>query len=309
MSLPAPELARIRSLAPVPGAWLVGGSVRDLLLGRPVTDVDLVVEADAGATARELARTLGGAPFPLSERHGAWRVVHDAITIDVSASRGSVAEDMGRRDFTINAMAVPLAGGELIDPYGGSADLDARRLRMVSSTVFDDDPLRLLRLARLAQQLALEIDPATADQARRRAARAGDPAGERVYMEMRGLLGLDDPAAGLRQLEELGLLDAVLPELAATREVKQSPFHALDVYGHTLQVVDTTADIAAFPEHYLPVHAAAIAAELALPVGDGLDGAAALAVRGALPRHPQASDPEGLARGAHQLHGTRSRGG
>ncbi len=276
MSLPEAEAARIRELAPVPGAWLVGGSVRDLMLGRPVTDIDLVVEGDPGRAARELARTRGGSPFPLSERHGAWRVVAEGYTIDVTASRGTIAEDMGQRDFTLNAMAVPLAGGELVDPFGGRGDLDARILRIVSERVFDDDPLRLLRLARLSRELNLEIDDATAERARQRAELADRPAGERTYMEVRRLLGLDDPAAGLRLLATLGLLEPVLPELAATRGVEQSEFHHLDVFDHTLAVVDTAADIAAHPGHYLPAFGDAIAEELARPVGDGMDEAAAL---------------------------------
>ena len=183
---------------------------------------------------------------------------------------------MAKRDFTINAMALPLDGGELIDPFGGRADLEAGVMRLVSESVFDDDPLRLLRLARLAHELDFEIDEDTATRARARAGLADDPAGERVYMEMRRLLGLDDPAAGLRLLDQLGLIDVVLPELAVTRGVEQSEFHHLDVFEHTLQVVDAAADIAAHPEYYLPRHAEAISAELAETIGDGMSAAQAL---------------------------------
>jgi poly(A) polymerase len=276
MSLPAPELERLRALAPVPGAWLVGGTVRDLLQQRGVTDIDLVVAEDAGAAARALARSRGGSPFPLSERHGAWRVGFDDLTVDIAACRGSIGEDMGHRDFTINAMAVPLDGGDLVDPSGGRSDLENGVLRVVTDHAFDDDPLRLLRLARFAHELRFEIDPATATLARERAALADRPAGERVFMEMRRLVGLDDPAAGLRLLDQLGLIDVILPEVSATRGVEQSGFHHLDVFEHTLQVVDATADIAAHPEHYLPHHAQAVSTELAEPVGDGLDAAIAL---------------------------------
>ena len=142
------RLAEIRDQAPVENAWLVGGSVRDLLLGRPVIDIDLVVDADPGRVARGLAGTVGGSPFPLSERHGAWRVVGDGRTIDVTRSRGTLEQDLRLRDFTINAIAIPLAGGDAVDPAGGRADLDAGLLRAVSDAVFDDDPLRLLRLPR-----------------------------------------------------------------------------------------------------------------------------------------------------------------
>src|SRR3954470_3709718 len=119
ISSSAPDLERIRAAAPVPGAWLVGGSVRDWLLGRPVTDIDLVVEGDPGDAARALARAGGGSPFPLSERHGAWRVVREGDTVDVARSRGPIADDLGLRDFTVNAIALPLDGGDLLDPHGG----------------------------------------------------------------------------------------------------------------------------------------------------------------------------------------------
>ena len=275
--MPSPELDRIRAAAPVDGAWLVGGSVRDLLLGRPVTDIDLVVPDDAGGAARRLARDGGGAPFPLSERHGAWRVVRDELTLDIAACRGgSIEADLGQRDFTINAIALPLAGGEPIDPHGGLADLEARSLRLVSDGVFDDDPLRLLRLARIARELSFVIDGHALELARERSALADRPSGERVYMEMRRLLAQDDPADSLRLLDRLGVLEVVLPEIAPTRGVEQSPFHHLDVYEHTLQVLDTAADIAGHPEHYLPRQAGAVAEELSRPVGDDLEVAGVL---------------------------------
>jgi len=180
---------------PVPGGWLVGGSVRDLLLGRPVVDVDVVVEDDPRRVALALADHLGGAPFPLSERHGAWRVVAAERTVDVTRSRGTIEQDLHHRDFTINAMAQALDDGRLLDPLGGRADLDAGVVRAVSDRVFADDPLRLLRLGRIAHMLRFSVDPATDALARAHAGRADEPSGERIYMEMRRLLALDDPAA------------------------------------------------------------------------------------------------------------------
>jgi poly(A) polymerase len=273
----SPALDVLRGAAPVPGAWLVGGSVRDLLLDRPVTDIDLVVDADPQTAARAVARERGGAPFPLSERHGAWRVVQDGMTVDITGMRGErIEDDLGERDFTVNAMALPLAGGDLVDPFEGRSDLDAGRLRIVAERVFDDDPLRLLRLGRLAHELGMQVEPSTAELARARAHLADQPSGERIYVEMRRLLAQDDPAAGVRVVSQLGVLDVVIPELAPTRGVEQSPFHHLDVYEHTLHVLDTAADIAANPAHYLPGHAEEVAAELARPVGDELDEAGAL---------------------------------
>jgi tRNA nucleotidyltransferase/poly(A) polymerase len=270
MSLPG--LDAVRALAPVPDAWLVGGSVRDLMLGRDVVDVDLVVVDDPAAAARSLARKAGGAPFPLSERHGAWRVVRDGHTVDISRSHGPVADDLGRRDFTINAMAVPLEGGDVLDPHGGRADLEAGRLRPVSDQVFADDPLRLLRLARLAHELGFAVDPEAERLARRDAHLADRPSGERVLTEIRRLLEPDHPEQGIRLLDRLGVLDVVLPEMAAMRGVGQSAFHHLDVFDHTMKVLDAAADISANPEHYLRDASAPVEAALDAEVGNGFTG-------------------------------------
>ena len=255
---------------PLDGAWLVGGSVRDLLVARPVADIDVRVDGDPGSAARGLASRAGGSPFPLSERHGAWRVVQESRTVDVTRTRGTVEEDLGLRDFTINAMALPLAGGDLVDPHGGRADLDAGLVRAVSDRIYDDDPLRLLRVARIARQLGFVIERGTEQLTRERAALATQPSGERVFAEMWRLLAVPDPADGIRMLERSGVLAAVLPEVAALRGVEQSGYHHLDVYEHTLQVLDAVADIGAHPAHYLPEYAALIDERLSRVVGDDL---------------------------------------
>jgi poly(A) polymerase len=255
---------------PLDGAWLVGGGVRDLLLGRPVTDVDVMVDGDPGSAARSLADRIGGSPFPLSERHGAWRVVQDGRTVDVTRTRGTVEQDLAQRDFTINAMALPLAGGELVDPHGGRPDLDAGLVRAVSDRIYEDDPLRLLRVARIARQLGFAIERGTEELTRERASLATRPSGERVYAEMWRLLAVPDPADGIRMLERTGVLEAVLPEVAALRGVEQSGYHHLDVYEHTLHVLDAAADVSSHPAHYLPEHAALIDERLGRVVGDDL---------------------------------------
>ena len=185
------------------GAWLVGGSVRDLLVGRPVADIDVMVDGDPAAAARGLARIGGGSPFPLSERHGAWRVVRRATPSTSRAPAARSSDDLGLRDFTVNAIALPLDGGELLDPHDGRGDLDAGRCVRSSDRIYDDDPLRLLRLVRLAHQLGFAIEPATLDLARARAALADRPSGERIFMELRRLLDEPDPADGLRLLDRV----------------------------------------------------------------------------------------------------------
>ncbi|HEX5198255.1 MAG TPA: hypothetical protein VFW26_13715, partial [Gaiellales bacterium] len=248
----ADPLADIRRRAPVEGAWLVGGSVRDMLLGRPVLDIDLVVAEDPRAVAKRLAGRCGGSPFPLSERHGAWRVVSGEQTVDIAGCRGSIEDDLGLRDFTINAIAVSLDDGEYTDPFGGREDLDRRLLRTVSDGVFADDPLRLLRLPRIAHELGFDIDPASERLASSQAELASRPSGERIFMEMRRLLGGDRPEDALRLADRIGVLEAVLPEVAPMRGVTQSGHHQLDVWEHTLHVVEGVADIAEHPEYYMP---------------------------------------------------------
>jgi putative nucleotidyltransferase with HDIG domain len=260
-------------------AHFVGGCVRDLRLGRPVVDVDVVVPGDPAPAARRLARATGGAPFALSEAHGAWRVVLDGRTIDVTARRGGdIVADLGERDFTVNAMAIPVAGAaeDVVDPYGGLSDLADRRMRVVSERVFADDPLRLLRLARIAHELGFEVDPGAARLARRDAHLADRAAGERIYAELRRLLAPEHPDAGVRLLDGLGVLDVVLPEAGPMRGCEQSPFHHLDVFEHTLQVLDAAADISAHPDHYLPRHAERLRRAMDETVGDDLDARTAL---------------------------------
>jgi len=260
-------------------AHFVGGCVRDVRLGRPLVDVDVVVPGDPAPAARRLARATGGSPFALSETHGAWRVVLDGRTIDVTARRGGdIVADLGERDFTVNAMAIPVngAGEDVVDPFGGLSDLADGRLRLVSDRVFTDDPLRLLRLARIAHELGFEVDPDAERLARRDAHLADRAAGERIYAEVRRLLAPEHPDAAVRLLDGLGVLEVILPEAGPMHGCEQSPFHHLDVFEHTLQVLDAAADIAAHPEHYLPQHADRLRVAMDEPVGDELDARTAL---------------------------------
>jgi tRNA nucleotidyltransferase/poly(A) polymerase len=182
-------------------AWLVGGAVRDELLGRELVDLDIVVR-DPRAAARAYAQRSGGAPFFLSEQHGAWRVAHDdGRTVDFTPLAGSIDDDLAKRDFTINAIARPLGGGEAVDPFDGRVDLEARRLRAVGESIFRDDPLRLLRAVRLEDELGLQLDPETEELLRRDATLVLRPAGERVLAELRRL-----SPGGYRRLDALGLL-------------------------------------------------------------------------------------------------------
>jgi poly(A) polymerase len=225
-------------------AWLVGGAVRDRLLGRPVDDVDVSLRGDARKAARAIARDTGGAAFQLSGAFGAWRVVgpDHAWHVDLVTLRdGDIAADLAARDFTINAMAEPLAGGELLDPHGGRADLAARRVRMVSPGALIEDPLRSLRAVRLATELDLELDRDTGAAVAANAPRIDEVAPERVFGELKRVVTADRAHAGLALMDAHGLLDQVLPELAPLKGLEQNVFHHLDVYGHTLEVLHAVA--------------------------------------------------------------------
>ena len=184
-------------------AWVVGGALRDELLGREIVDLDVACP-EPELAARLYSRLAGGAVFPLSERHGAWRVAfRDGNTVDFTPLHGiGIEEDLATRDFTVNALARPLDGGPLVDPFGGEADLEARRLRAVGPSVFADDPLRLLRAVRLEDELGFRLDQLTEELLRAAAARVGEPAGERVLGELERL-----SPDGFRRADELGLLE------------------------------------------------------------------------------------------------------
>jgi len=183
-------------------AYVVGGALRDELLGRPVLDWDVVC-ADPEAAARKLARANGGAPFPLSAEHGGWRVVLEGgRTVDFTPLHGTIEEDLGRRDFTMNALAQPLGDETYVDPFGGRSDIESRTIRHVSEHVFDDDPVRLLRVAVFADSLGFQLDPETESLVRARASLVARGAGERV---LEALVRLGDE--GFRLLAELGLLE------------------------------------------------------------------------------------------------------
>jgi len=225
-------------------AYVVGGAVRDEILGRPVVDVD-VATPDPEVAARIYAGLTKGALFPLSERHGAWRVAFsDGTTVDYTPLRGSLEDDLATRDFTINAIAVPVAGGERIDPLQGVADLEAARLRAVSDSVFTDDPLRLLRAVRLEDELGFELDADTERLVKEHAALAREPAGERILGELEQL-----SPEGFRRADELGLLEPLggsLERLAAVDLADTPGFLLVTVFGENLMRLPVSNDLRRF---------------------------------------------------------------
>jgi poly(A) polymerase len=226
-------------------AWIVGGTVRDALLTRPVVDLDLAVDGAPEQSARAIAKAVGGAVFQLSEQFGAWRVHarDDGFTFDVSPLQAPTIEaDLAKRDFAVNAIAVPLAGGEPLDPHAGIPDLEARVLRVlggdtVETCSYASDPLRPLRLARLATELHFEPDERTERLTLEAAHAVSRASSERVFAELRRLMAADRAVEGLALADRLGLIAAVLPEVSALHGVEQSHYHHLDVHGHTIEVL------------------------------------------------------------------------
>jgi len=211
-----PELEVVRKQAEEP-VYLVGGAVRDLLLGRPRADVDLVVVGDAAA----LAERLGGAAVE-HERFGTVKVEVEGHEIDIATARsesypapgalpvvapaGDIEADLGRRDFTINAMAVPIDGEErLVDPHGGEADLNEGVLRVLHPRSFEDDPTRAIRAARYAARLGFRLDPDTEELLRR--ADLNTVSADRRRAELERLAGEETACRGYELLSEWGLIE------------------------------------------------------------------------------------------------------
>jgi len=314
--LPATDdlLELIRAALAGRPAWLVGGAVRDRLLGRDTTqDYDVVLDGDPRAAARAIAGAAGRASvgrataFALSEEYGGWRVVarDGSWQIDVERLRGdSLEEDLALRDFTVNAIAEPLgepgaggggggaggggggAGGggdgggrsaAAIDPLGGVKDLAQRCLRVAGPRAFAQDPLRVLRLVRLAVELDFEPDASTRALARAHAAGLSAVAGERVFVELGRILDAPGAVHGLELMGEVGATPVVLPEVDALREVEQSRFHHLDVYDHTLEALAQTITLQEDPAVLVGrERGRELAALLAEPLADGLTRGAAL---------------------------------
>ncbi|HEV3320696.1 MAG TPA: HD domain-containing protein [Solirubrobacteraceae bacterium] len=283
-------------------AWLVGGAVRDRLLGRRTGDLDVVLDGEPREAARALARTARAAAFALSEEYGGWRVVarDGAWQVDFERLRGaSLEEDLELRDFTVNAIAAPLgepgapaeagrhapsaladSASEVIDPLGGLEDLARRRLREAGPRAFAEDPLRVLRLVRLAVELDLKADADTRAHAHAHAAALGEVAPERIFTELRRIVDAPRAVAGLELMGEVGATAVVLPELEALHGVTQSHYHHRDVYGHTLEVLEQVIALQDNPTAALggdgDSDREGLAALLAEPLADGLTRGGAL---------------------------------
>lgn len=236
MYLPLPD-DLLEALPNTRGAYLVGGTVRDLLMKRRPSDVDIVVAGGAAAFAGALAERVRARVVPMGKSGLiTYRVTARRVLMDVTDLVGaSLESDLRRRDFTVNAMACHLYDQELVDILGGRRDMEARRIRMVSEEAFVEDPLRLLRAFRLAAALDYAIEPQTLAAIRRHGHRIDQPAGERLGSEFIQLLGCPASAPQIGAMSDSGLLTGLIPEMRPMQGCRQNRHHDFDVYDHTLK--------------------------------------------------------------------------
>ncbi len=262
----APVLRAIGRVADQAGyaAYAVGGYVRDRLLGKSGKDIDIVVVGDGPDFARLLADHLNIANISIFKKFGTAMLRYRGLVIEVVGARresyrsnsrhpevegADLETDLARRDFTINALAVALNGanpGEVIDPFSGLADLHAGIIRtpLEPLRTFSDDPLRILRAIRFATQLQFEIEPLTLAALGSERERLAIISQERISDELIKMLASNKPSIALRLLSDSGVLDLVLPEIAALKGVDQiAGYRHKDVFEHTLKVVDNVARV------------------------------------------------------------------
>lgn len=215
-----------------------------------------MIDGDPEPLARRFSDCIGGGFFVMSEEFKACRAISadGLINYDFTACRGGhIIKDLGERDFSVNAMAASIPGdGAIIDPFGGQAHLAGRELVPVDEVIFDHDPLRLLRAVRLEKTRGLVIGPALTRLIHEKAGLAILPSVERTFVELCRIAGPPAGSAGIRRLDELGLLAVLLPEIAALKDVTQNQFHHLDVFDHVLASMDELEWIMASPEPAFP---------------------------------------------------------
>ena len=249
-------LRRIATLlSDVEEPYLVGGFLRDIISGRTTHDIDIAFQEDAIMVARQLAGALGGALVVLDQPRRIARVVlqdedgallsqKETWHLDLASLQGDLNQDLARRDFTVDAMAVPLRTfleddwqSALVDPFGGRQDLECRLIRAVGPDVFKEDGVRLLRAVRLAAALGFDLEEKTRAGIQKDAAAIDSVSAERVRDELLAILAIPNAMHSVYLMDDLGLLGRLLPELEDGREVLQPKEHYWDVFRHNIETV------------------------------------------------------------------------
>jgi tRNA nucleotidyltransferase/poly(A) polymerase len=242
----------IPALLKKPGAFVVGGAVRDRLLARVYSDIDVIVPENPAALSKKIAAATGGSAFALDEERGIHRItMTDGSTLDIAREQGgSLENDLDRRDFTINALAVPAElwdtprwKSAIVDRHDGRAHLRARRIVAVSKNIWKDDPLRLLRAFRVAAETGFAIAPETLKQIALHKSKIKKPAPERKRDELLRLFDVPDAHRLLVLMEESGLLDEIFPPAKPLRATAVKHYGRGGVLKHTLDSVRCFEDI------------------------------------------------------------------
>jgi len=269
--------------------YVVGGFVRDLLMGSPINDIDLMTVGEGIPFAEMLANELGRKKVVPFEKFGTALIPGNDIQIEVATARKENYEgnsrkpskiiytdlegDLLRRDFTINAMAMnitPLLFGELTDPYGGVSDIKKKIIKtpLDPDETFSEDPLRMMRAAYFASKLGFKLDESCLRSIKRQISRIGIVSTERIRDEFIKILTTDKPSIGLVILQKTGLMKTVFPEINVMYGMDQTPeWHHKDIFAHTLQVVDNSAKLS----DKMKIRFAALVHDIAKPITRRVD--------------------------------------
>lgn len=230
--------------------WLVGGAIRDILLGGHPTDLDIIAADNAAEYARELSLKSGSKAVQLGKPPlTLYRIADRKHTFDITDLNGrSIEEDLFQRDFSINAIALDLPGGAVIDCTGGRKDLERKTIRMVSDRIFQKDPIRLLRAFRLAAVLNFNIEKNTAATIKKEAHRIQTTSAERIQSELLKILSTSHSVKTLTAMDDAGLLQHILPEVTALKKCSQNRYHDFDAYHHTMATLAALEDALNAPE-------------------------------------------------------------
>ena len=288
----------VRSILEIAGAlgekkeievYVVGGFVRDLLMGSPINDIDLMTIGEGIPFAEMLANELGRKKIVPFKKFGTALIPGNEIQIEVATARKENYEgnsrkpseiiytdlegDLLRRDFTINAMAMnitPLLFGELTDPYGGISDIKKKVIKtpLDPDETFSEDPLRMMRAAYFASKLGFKLDESCLRSIKRQISRIGIVSTERIRDEFIKILTTDKPSIGLVILQKTGLMKTVFPEINVMYGMDQTPeWHHKDIFAHTLQVVDNSAKLS----DKMKIRFAALVHDIAKPITRRVD--------------------------------------
>jgi len=236
------------------GAYIIGGSIRDLLLGRTPADYDIAVLGNPEKFADHMAHKTNGHLVEMGKPgQRIIRVVAENNIVDISPVNGlTIEDDLHQRDFTINAMAYDLSTGKIIDVLGGLQDLEEKKVAMVSKQVFKKDPIRLLRAFRMGACLGFDIEAQTGSAIAREAAIIQESAGERIRLELFKIFETHKSHYYLSQMAEAGLLTSIFPELGNLKECLQNRHHCYDVFEHSIKAYGHLEEMLNNPDNFLP---------------------------------------------------------